>query len=121
MLVFDNPRERHVMRRVVHHGTSLMVTLLQSLMFESNGTVFEGPVTIIEIGVDGTGIDDVRGLSGEGFAMKEKIRIKTHFRSFKEGVDEGVLASGGNTLVGIVEIVVVVNEAHRKAFDDKGR
>ena len=104
------------MRRVVHHGTSLMVTLLQCLMFETDGTV-----TIIEIGVDGTGIDDVRSLSGEGFAMEEKIGIKTHFRSFKEGVDEGVIASGGNTLVRIVEIVVVVNEAHRKAFDDKGR
>ena len=54
-------------------------------------------------------------------AFLEEINASPRFNALQQAVDETIIAAYGNTLVSVVEIVVIKNEADRKTPNNKSR
>lgn len=122
MLVLDDARVRLVVRGVVDDGASLVVRGVLGAGFETDRAPVELAEPVVEIFVEGARVHELVGnLSPVALVFGKEIYACVGLDTCKQAVDELVVAADGDTLVLVVEVVVVENEAHREAFDDECR
>ena len=110
------------MRGVVDNRVTLIVRGVFYARLEGYRAPVEATKFEIEVFVNGTCIDQlVCYLAPRIFVFLEEVTVGFRFNAFHEFVNEGVIAADGNTLVQIVEIVVVKDKTERQTTDDKGR
>jgi len=125
---FVDAGERHVQIGVVHHRGALEVAGVgKHLLFEVDGAPAQIALGVIEVAIDRTGVDDRH--RADDLRLRVLVRIVEEI-GFGEHGDQrvvghagqpGAVAIGGQTLIGVVEVAVVVRVAHRKAADDGRR
>ena len=119
MFVFDNARVRGFPIGVIHDGHALTVGFFQAFSLEAKPAVFQIAKSIVEIGVDRTGVNDRLGDVFIVVTLFVEINAKPHFDVFQQSIDELVVPADGNALIAIVEVIVVKGVAHGKALDDE--
>lgn len=119
MFVFDNARVRGFPIGVIHDGYALMVGFFQAFCLEAKPAVFQIAKSIVEIGVDRTGVNDRLGDAFIVVTLFVEINAKPHFDVFQQRIDELVVPADGDALIAVVEVVVVKSVAHGKAPDDE--
>ena len=120
VLVLDDAGVGHGGIGVVYHGVALVVGLGLHLGLEAHGAEVEVAVTILEELVELAGVDDLRRHLLPVGAVVEEIGVDAGVDALKQSVDEAVVASHGNALVEVVEIVVIVDQPHGQSLDDEG-
>lgn len=81
MLVLDYAGIGNVGRGVVDHSVALIVGHGEYLRLEVDRTVFQRPELIVEIAVDGAGVDNRPGYRVELGTMVEVVAVQTHFHA----------------------------------------
>src|SRR5690606_16191364 len=89
-------------------------------MVESQTAVFEAAETIVKIFVNLSGIYNFVGQGFQFLAVFEKVHTQSYLTSFKKSFREFIIPTNRNTLIFIVEIIIVIGKPHRKSFDDEG-
>ena len=133
VLVLDDPREGHFLRRVVDHRISLVVvTVGEFLGLELQAPVLQRAVLVVEERIDHAGVDHVPeqipvhlvvgfvldlDLGGTG----QEVLFKLHWDVLQELLRDLGIAAHRDALVAVIEVVIVVDKAERKALDDKRR
>ena len=120
VLVLDDAGVGHVALGVVDHGATLVVGGVERFFFEVDGAVFELAEAVAVEFINLAGEDDFLRLGFPVFAAGKEVLVHAGFDTGEQGIGELVVAADGDTLVGIVEVVVVVDEADRQAADDEG-
>lgn len=120
VLVLDDAGVGHGGISVVYHGVALVVGLGLHLGLEAHGAEVEVTVTILEELVELAGVDDRRRHLLPMGAVIEEVGVGAGVDTLQQSVDEAVVASHGNALVEVVEIVVVVDQPHGQSLDDEG-
>ena len=120
VLVLDDAGVGHGGISVVYHGVALVVGLGLHLGLEAHCAEVEMTVTILEELIELAGVDDHRRHLLPMGAVVEEVGVGAGVDTLQQSVDEAVVASHGNALVEVVEIVVVVDQPHRQSLDDEG-
>ena len=118
MLVLDDAGVGHLALVVVHDGDALVVGLVKNLGLETQAAVLKLTQAVVVERVDGAAVDhaigDVGLLGDEVFILDARANLDA-----LEHVGHHLgVAAHGDALEAVVEIVVVVGEAARQAFDD---
>ena len=121
MLVLDDAGVGGLGVGVVDDGVALVVGGVQHLGLEPDAAVLQSAQAVVEIGVDGAGVDDPAGQSIQLGLVLQVIGVQADLHALQHLFHQFGVAAVGDALVQGVEIVVVVGEAHRQAADDKGR
>ena len=121
MLVFNYAGVSHVGSCVVDHGVALMVWLVECLGLEAHGAVFELAEAVAVKLVDFSGEYNLVGDGLPAGAVGEEICVQPYLHAVKQTVNQAVVASDGDALIGVVEIVVIKGHAHRQTADDERR
>ena len=117
-------REGHVAIRVVHDGAALVVGHVHDLGLEVEGTPAELAGLVVEVAVDRTRVDnrdlpDGRGLRERRGSIEEvHARMHGDTRVIDHVRDPRAVAVEGQALVAVLEVAVLVGEAHGQARDD---
>lgn len=121
MLVFYDARPRDLTVGVVHYSVALMVGLIQYFCLKTHCAVVEFAKLEIKILVDRACVDNLLSKALPIGSVAEEIGIYLSFYSVKQAVDKLVVSTYRDALVAVVEIVVVEDEPHGQALDDKRR
>ena len=120
MLVLDDAGVGDVALGVVHHSATLVVGGIEHLVLEGNGAVFElAEAVAIEL-INLAGEDDFIGQGFPVLTAGEEILVHAAVNTRQQRLGELVVAADGYALVGIVEVVVIIHQAHGEAADDEG-
>ena len=119
-------REGNVAIRVVHDRAALVVRHVDNLGLEIEGAPAELTRLVVEVAVDGTRIDDghladshcLREL--RGFIKEVHTRVHGDARMVDHVRDPRAVTIQGQALVAILEVTVLVGEAHGQTRDDGG-
>lgn len=118
VLVLDDARVGHLSGGVVDHGHALVVGLVEDLALEAKAAVLERAQPEVVERVDGAAVDgpggDVGLLGDELLVLDAAARLD----ALEHIGDHLGVAAHGDALVAVVEVVVVIGEAARQAFDD---
>ena len=118
MLVLDDAGVGHLAGRVVHHGHALVVGLVEHLALEAEAAVLERAQPEVVERVDGATVDGPRrdvGLLGHEVLV---LHAAADLHALEHVGDHLGVATHGDALVAVVEVVVVVGETARQALDD---
>ena len=122
MLVLNHAGIRHLGIRVVEHRIALEILHpLHQLMVEADGTEFQLSEPVAEPGIQRPGIQHTVGHGKIFLLFCQKILAQTHLNALKQPLEQLRIAADGNTLVRVVEIVVVKGETHRQTAQHKCR
>lgn len=121
MLVLDDACIGHVGCGIVDHCVALMVWLVECLGLETHCAVFELAEAVAVKLVDFSGEYNPVGDGFPAGAVGEEIGVQPYLHAVKQPVNQAVIASDGDALIGVVEIVVVKGHAHRQTADDECR
>ena len=121
MLVLDDSGVGDVALGVVDHGASLVVRGIERFFLEVDGAVFQLAEAVAVEFINLTGEDDFFSLGFPVFSAGEEVLVHAGFDAFEQGCGEFVVTADGDALVGIVEVVVVVDEADGQTAYDEGR
>ena len=94
----------------------------QVLVFKAQGAVREGAVAVVEVGVDGAGVDDSFGVGLYLVANGEEVGVQfeADIGVIEHPLKEGGIAILGHDLKLVVEVAVVAVGAYRDAGGDGG-
>ncbi len=120
VFVLDDAGVGHQGAGVVDHGVALVVGGVEDLCLEPQGAVFEVAVAVVEVLVDGAGVEDGVGYRFPVGAVCEEVGIEADFDASEEGRGEAVVSADGYALVEVVEVVVVEGHAHGQSLDYEG-
>ena len=120
VLVLDDAGVGHVGLGVVDDCVALVVGCVECLGLEAHGAVVESSEAVVEELVDGSGEDDAPGLLLPVVAVGEEVGAGPDVDAAEQLVGESVVAADGDALVGVVEVVVVVDHPDGQSFDDEG-
>ena len=121
VLVLDNTGVGGLAVGVVYHGDALVVLLVENLAFKSEAAVLERSKFEVVERVDGPAVD---GAVGDVRLLGDEVAVfdaGTHLDTLEHALDHLGVATHGDALVAIIEIVVVVGEAAGETLDDGGR
>ena len=118
VLVLDDARPRHLALGVVDHRVALPVLALDGLGLEAQASVLQRAQLKVEVLVDGAAVDGAVGDAGVLLAELAVFGGQQNLHVAEHALDHGGVAAHGDTLPAIVEVVVVVGQAHRQALDD---
>lgn len=121
MLVFDHPGVRHFTFCIVDYGISLIIAAILDFCFKMNGPVFQFSEAVLIEFVDGTGENNLFCLCGQFIPMCKEIAFQPGFNTVQQSLDQYIVSADRNTLIFIIEIVVVEHQADRQTFDDECR
>ena len=121
VLVLDDSGVGDVALGVVDHGAALVVGGVERFFLEVDGAVFQLAEAVAVEFINLTGEDDFFSLGFPVFSAGEEVLVHSCFDAFQQGCGEFVVTADGDALVGIVEVVVVVDEADGQAAYDEGR
>ena len=121
MLVLDYPGIGRVAVRVIHHRHSLVVFPVQHLGLKTQAAVLQLAEPVAVKCVNGACV--YHGLSQAVivFPVFQVIRRSLYITALKQLLHYDIISPYGNPLIGVIEIIVVIDIPHRYAFDDKGR
>jgi len=120
MLVLHDASVRYLQTCVVHDGIALIIVGRHSLLFKVQTSVFEMSQFIAEELVNTPCEDYVTGQMVEIIPISEIIAVGSAFHPIKQSFNKLVVASHRNSLPCVIEIIVVIGEAHRKPSNDGG-
>ena len=109
----------HVHVAVVHHRRALIIAVGHKAL-EIEGTVAEAPQLVVKVAIERTGVEGVR-VGGAVGAVKVGVEAQVNRRMVKHRRDNRGVAVFRHPLKLVEEVVVVVVETHRQAFEDAGR
>jgi len=118
VLVLDDAGVGSVGVGVVHYGVALVVRGVEGLRFESYRTVLEGAVAEVEVLVYAAGVDYCVGEFVQAGFIFQIVYARADFYAFQHLANQGVIATDGDALVEVVEVVVVEDEPDGEAADD---
>lgn len=121
VLVFVDPVKGDGCLRVIYDGVALEVAGWQEFVFKSEATVFQLAVLVFEEGVDRAGVDDVVITPDPFIPVGEEIDAGFDSNSGEKFLKDRRVASDRDALIAVAEVVVVVGQADREAFEDTGR
>ncbi len=121
MLVFDDAREGDVGGGVIYHGIALMVRFLEGFGLKTHSAVVEVSVAVSEILIYAACEDDFVGHRLPMASVGKKISVCEHVAAIEQCFYQRVIAAYGDTLICIVEIVVVKNQSDGQSADDESR
>lgn len=106
---------------VVDHGNRLVLgDAGQVLVFEAQGAVGQGAMAIIEVGVDGAGVDDGFGLEPVADGEEIGAEFEADVGVVEHPLEQPGVAVPGHDLELIVEVAVVAVGTDRDAGGDGG-
>ena len=119
-------RERHIAIRVVHDGAALVIRHVHDLGLEVEGAPAELAGLVVEVAVDSARVDD-RDLA-DGRALRERrggiekvhARVHGNARVINHVRDPRAVAVERQALVAVLEVAVLVGEAHGQSRNDGG-
>ena len=118
VFVFDDAGVGHVGFRVVHDRVALEVALFHFEMFKAQGAVGKVSEAVVKETVDGTAEDHFLRHFHPFLASFKEVFGKSDLNAVEQGVRQHVVASLGDALEGVVEVVVVKHEPHGQSSDD---
>ena len=118
MLVLDDAGVGDLALGVVDHGHALVVLLVERLGLKAQATVLQRAQLKVVERVDGAAVDRLGGDIGLGGDQLLVLHAATHLDALEHVGDHLGVAAHGDTLVAIVEVVVVVGKAAGEALDD---
>ena len=121
VLVLDAARIGNVGRGVVDHGVALVVGRFEEAVLEAQAAVIEPPQAVVEVFVDAAREDHASRQRTQRAALAAVVHAGAHLNAFEQGVDERVVAAGGDALIRVVEIIIVEAETQRDAAYDESR
>ncbi len=121
MLVLDDARERNLALGVVNHRVALPVLALDALGLEAQAAVLKGAQLVVEVLVDGAAVDNAVGDAGVLGDELAVLGVQQDLGIAEHALHHGGVAAHGDALPTVVEVVVVIDEAHGQALDDAGR
>ena len=119
-------REGYVAVRVVHDRATLVVGNVHDLGLEIEGAPAELAGLVVEVAVDGAGVDDGdlahrrRLRERRGLIEEVDARVHVDARMVDHVRDPRAIAVQGQALVAVLEVAVLVGESHGQARDDGG-
>ena len=117
-------RERHVAIRVVHDGAALVVGHVHDLGLKVEGAPAELAGLVVEVAVDRARVDNRDLADGRGLRERRRAVEEVHARVHGDArvVDHvgnpRAVAVQGQALVAVLEVAVLVGEAHGQARDN---
>ena len=88
------------------------------LVFKAQGAILKFAVAEVEVSVNLARIDNLIGNGLPMLAIIEKVALKLDIRPGEQASDKLIISPARNTLIGVVEIVVIVCKADRQAAND---
>jgi len=120
VLVLVDPGVGNLVRGVIDDRVMLEVLDRELLGLEAERAVLEPPKLEGEELVDPAGEDDGLGQGIPVGAVLEVIAGELDLDPLKKILDQNAVAAIGDSLIEVVEVVVVVGEAERQPLDDRG-
>ena len=121
VLMFDNACERGFAVGVIDHRSALIVGLRELLLLEAERAVLQLAVSVVVETVKFTRIEHLFGHSIELLAVVEVVGVEAHLNTLQKSVDQRIIATYRDTLIGVVEVVVVALEAEWQAANNPRR
>ena len=118
MLVLDDAREGNLAFGIVHHRIALPVRRIDRFSLETQRAILKIAQLVIEIFIDRAAVDDAISNARMLFDERAEFRVQQNLRIAEHLLDHSRVATHGNALETVVEIVVVVGEAHGQSRDD---
>ena len=119
--MLNNSGPRRLGIRVVDCGVALEIGEIKHFGLKADGAIREGAERIAEIRVNRPGVDHALRESVQLFLLFQIIYAKPHLNAVQHPLHHPGVAAHRNTLIQGIEVVIVKRQAHRQAFDDKGR
>ena len=127
MLVLNAPCVWHICRGVVYHSISLIIRHIIFLVLKSKTAIVKFAVLIrvelVNLSCKYQFISKTSPIPHIGLIITIAKEIQSYHRvtSFQQTINQLVVSPDRNTLVSIVEIIIVKYESHWQAFYDKRR
>ena len=118
VLVLDDARVGNLTLGVVDHGHALVVLLVERLGLKAQAAVLERAQLKVVERVDGAAVDRLGGDIGIGGDQLLVLHAAADLDALEHVGDHLGVAAHGDTLIAVVEVVVVVGEAAGEALDD---
>ena len=118
VLVLDDARVGDLALGVVDHGHALVVLLVERLGLKAQAAVLQRAQLKVVERVDGAAVDRLGGDIGLGGGQLLVLHAAAHLDALEHVGDHLGVASHGDALVAVVEVVVVVGKAAGESFDN---
>ena len=120
MFVLDEACVGNLSFTIIHHGIALkIVCVVQTFVLESQASVFQMPVLVVEILVNAPCVECFTCYTGQLAFMFKEIAVRSDFRMFQQFFSQSVVASYRNALIRVVKVIVVIGIAERDTLDDE--
>ena len=94
--------------------------LIEQLVLEADGAVFQRAELVVKVGIDGAGVDDLVGQRVQLGLVGEIVGVQADFDAVQQVRDHLRVAADGDALIQGIKVVVVKRQAHGQALDDEG-
>ena len=118
MFVFNDSCIWDVYIRIIYNGIALIVINRHYLMFKMKSSVLQMSQLIAKIFVYCTGIHDTPCNTVKKILCLKIITISPALNTAKKSVNEFVIAAIRNTLIRIVEIIVIISKTNWNTFQN---
>ena len=122
ILLFFVPTIAMVLFRIIlENGNALSICLLNLPGVKTQRAVFQFAQAIIEIAVNSPGIDDGSSLFVQFLPMGKVVAVEADFTVAEHFFNHLGISADRDTLIPVVEIIVIECESQWQPFDDMGR
>ena len=119
--MLNDPGIWNFLFRIIHYRIALVIVAVQYLCLEPDRAVLQStqPIAVIFINhpCKDRLIRNVRVL----LPKCKIICIRPNFRTFQHPLCDRCISADGDSLVSVVEIIIIIREPDRQTADDKGR
>ncbi|PWC81053.1 hypothetical protein TSH58_00185 [Azospirillum sp. TSH58] len=121
MTMFNAPGIRHILITIVNHRITQDIFRFEPVMLETKSAIFKNPKIIAEKLIQGTRIYDMLRLSRQFGAVTQKIDRRVNLDTIQQPLNQLGISALRNSLISIVEVIVIICKPERQPFDDPGR
>ena len=111
----------HLIIGIVHNRISLIVPHIKHFCLKTQGTVLQLTIAVIIKFIDHTGKKDLICLCSELFSICKEIRLQANLDTLQKLLDNTSITTLWNTLIRILEIIIIIGITKRKSLNNKSR
>ena len=98
---------------IINDSVALMVLVLVDIVFKVKGSIFQLAVAVVKEFVNAACVHNLAGQIVKKIAILKIIGIESHLDACQHALEHGGVTADRDTLVAIVEVVVIEGEAQR--------
>ena len=119
--MLDDPGPGRFTVRIVDRRIALEIRLVQHFRFKADASVFQRSQVIVEIGIDGAGINHMICLPIQFFLHAQIIAVKMDVDTLQHFGHHFRIPAHRDALVESIEIIVIESQPHREPLDNESR